>query len=71
MKNFLQWVESNGLELPVIDTADKKPATSENTKRTGLSGNYPPQYVAGQYPDGYFPPIKATAALDLKNMKKR
>ena len=62
MKNFLQWVEANGLELPAVE---------ENTKRTGFSANYPPQYVAGQYPDGYFPPIKATAPLDAQIMNRK
>jgi hypothetical protein len=81
MKTFTQWVEDNNLELPVftdapdgetpVDAAKAKKTTDENNKRTGYSGNYPPAYIAGQYPDQYFNPIKATAPVDRENMKKR
>jgi hypothetical protein len=84
MKTFKQWAEDSKLELPVFtdapegeqaDTDDKaekaKKPTSENQKRTGYSGNYPPAYIGGQYPDQYFNPIKATAPVDRENMKQR
>jgi hypothetical protein len=81
MKTFTQWVEENKLELPVFTDAPEaekadadgkgKKATSENNKRTGYSANYPPAYIAGQYPDQYFNPIKATAPLDRQNMRDR
>jgi hypothetical protein len=64
MKTFLQWAEENNLgDLASVEPASD-PATSENTKRTGYSANYPDAYVRSQYPDGYFPPVKATAFLD-------
>lgn len=62
MKTFLQWGETNHPELNDL---------WENTKRTVFSANYPPQAGSGQYPGGYFTPIKATAALDYENMKKK
>jgi hypothetical protein len=67
MKKFLQWVEDNKLSLPVdVEAGQKtdvevKPATSENTKRSGISANYPDAYVRAQYPRKYFNPITATA----------
>lgn len=67
MKKFLQWVEDNNLSLPSDVVAgektdvEAKPATSENTKRSGISQNYPDAYVRGQYPRKYFNPITATA----------
>ena len=70
MMSFLQWAEENKVELPVFkDSEDGEAANiQEKTKRTGLSANYPPAYVSAQYPNLYWTPIKATAALDLKNM---
>lgn len=70
MKSFIEWAKENKLELPIIDQVSE-PATSENTKRTGYSANYPAQYVSGQYPHHYFNPIKATADLDAQIMKKK
>jgi hypothetical protein len=69
MKTFLQWCEENQLDPNVVtDAPEPKKATAENTKRTGLSANYPDAYVRGQYPkDHYFNPIKATAELDKVN----
>jgi hypothetical protein len=67
MKKFLQWVEDNNLSLPSDVVAgektevEAKPATSENTKRSGISQNYPDAYVRAQYPRKYFNPITATA----------
>ena len=59
MQTFFKWCEDKKLDLPAID---------ENTKRTGLSFNYPPAYVRDQYPkDHYFNSIKATAELDKVN----
>jgi hypothetical protein len=67
MKNFLQWAEENNIDLSIVtDTAEPEDATQENTKRTGLTDNYPPAYSRGQYPKEYFPAVKATAALDLQ-----
>ncbi len=71
MKTFTQWAEDNKLTLPVVnDTEGTTKTIEEKTKRTGLSGNYPPAYVAGQYPHKYFNPIKATADLDIANGAK-
>ena len=57
--DFIKWCRQEKLPLP----------TTENTKRAGISQEYPPGYVSSQYPDGYFAPISATAFLDLKNQK--
>jgi hypothetical protein len=71
MKTFKQWAEENKLDLSVVtDTEEKKPATSENRIRTGLSHNYPDAYVRGQYPHKYFNPVKATTDLDLAQKPK-
>lgn len=70
MKNFFTWVEDNGLNLPTFtdsakpeatDTPEGKNATAENTKRSGISQNYPDAYVRAQYPHKYFNPISSTA----------
>ena len=72
MKTFLQWADENKLTLPVVkDAEDGKPATAENTKRTGYSANYPDAYVRSQYPKKYFNPIKATADLDAEIIGKK
>lgn len=60
IKTFRQWAEENKLDLTV----------AENTKRTGLTANYPDAYVRSQYPHKYFNPIKATADLDLEQKPK-
>lgn len=60
--DFIKWCESNKLSLPTVD---------ENTKRAGLSQEYPSGYVRSQYPDAYFAPVVATAYLDLKNAKDK
>lgn len=62
MIDFLNWCQEKKLPLPT--TVD------ENTKRAGVSQEYPDGYVRSQYPDGYFAPIVATAYLDLKNAAK-
>lgn len=61
MFDFINWCRSEKLPLP--------PMASENTKRAGVSQEYPPGYVQSQYPDAYFAPYNATAYLDLKNQK--
>lgn len=61
INNFVNWCQAKSLPLPVT--------TSENTKRAGLSQEYPPGYIQSQYPDAYFASIVATAYLDLKNQK--
>jgi hypothetical protein len=67
MKTFVQWAEDNGYEIPVLtDTEPKKKSSSENRIRTGITANYPPAYSKAQYPDGYNPPYKGTAVLDMK-----
>lgn len=58
--DFINWCSAEKLPLPT---------TTENTKRAGLSQEYPPGYVQSQYPDAYFAPYVATAYLDLKNQK--
>ena len=60
MIDFLNWCDGKSLPLP----------TNENTKRAGVSQEYPDGYVRSQYPDAYFAPYSATAYLDLKNAKK-
>lgn len=74
MKNltFTQWVAEAGLE-PIWDIESpeavektEEPTTKENRIRTGMTANYPDAYSRAQYPDGYNPPVKATAFLDLK-----
>lgn len=71
MKSFLDWVKDEQLSLPLVTNAEKGEKTvEEKTKRTGLSANYPAQYVSGQYPHKYFNPTKATADLDIQNMGK-
>lgn len=56
MKTFIQWAKVKNLPLPEI---------AENTKRAGMSQNYPPNYVRGQYPSNYFTPIAADAPYKL------
>lgn len=77
MKSFLDWLKEEKLDLPNFEKASEenlegnsseKPI-EEKTKRTGLSANYPDAYVAAQYPHKYFNPTKATADLDIQNMK--
>ena len=78
MQTFLKWVEEQNLELPQITDAEVgskvekegKPTIDEKRVRTGYSANYPPAYVASQYPHKYFNPAKATADLDKQNMDK-
>ena len=64
VSTFVNWCASQKLPLPDL-------ATTENTKRAGISQEYPPGYVQSQYPDAYFAPISATAFLDLKNLKSK
>ena len=71
MKSFLDWIAEEKLDLPVVTDSDEgKKTVKEKTKRTGLSANYPAQYVSGQYPHKYFNPKKATTDLDIQNMGK-
>lgn len=79
MQTFLDWIKEHKLEASEVSTdsaeaekveVETEPATAENRVRTGYSANYPPAYVAAQYPEKYFNPRKATADLDAKNMKK-
>lgn len=70
MKTFFDWAKEQNLDIAVVtDVEEGKATTKENRKRTGYSGNYPPAYVSGQYPNKYFNPSKATADLDKENMK--
>lgn len=66
MRTFLQWVEQEKNLTPVESKG--KSATSENTKRAGISNNYPQAYSGKgyAYPDGYFMPITSTAEGKLK-----
>jgi hypothetical protein len=61
MITFLQWAKENKLDLPV-EVAEED-TTDENTKRAGISANYPQAYAGKKYayPDGYFMPITSTA----------
>ena len=61
MKTFLLWAKENSLALPTIEGEGEKANSTENTKRAGISDNYPDAYVRGQYPHKYFNPITATA----------
>jgi hypothetical protein len=66
MKTFDQWLEENKLTLPMFsDSEESKDATSEDTKRAGISQNYPDAYVRAQYPHKYFNPIAADADYKL------
>jgi hypothetical protein len=74
MKSFFDWIkeEKLTLDLPAVtDTAEAEKTVEEKTKRTGLSANYPPAYVSGQYPHKYFNPSKATTDLDIQNIEKK
>lgn len=82
MQTFLDWIKEHKLEMQDVSTdtasaekveteVEAEPATAENRVRTGYSANYPPAYVAAQYPSKYFNPRKATADLDAENMKKQ
>lgn len=74
MKTFLDWAKEEGMQeiLDLVgqatDAPQGEPATAENTKRAGISANYPDAYVRSQYPHKYFNPITATA--DGKLQKK-
>lgn len=78
MQTFLNWIKEQNLDIPAVtDSApaeevksDGKPTIDEKRMRTGYSANYPPAYVADQYPHHAFNPVKATADLDKQNMKK-
>tara|TARA_Y100000296_G_C5012156_1_gene175647 strand:+ start:336 stop:584 length:249 start_codon:yes stop_codon:yes gene_type:complete len=69
MKNFHQWCEERSFELPLVADMGKEADASENKVRTGIRGYYPSGYVRHEYPDAYFMPKVATAALDLQNAK--
>jgi hypothetical protein len=74
MKSFFDWIkeEKLTLDLPAVtDTAEAEKTVEEKTKRTGLSANYPPAYVSGQYPHKYFNPSKATTDLDIQNIETK
>jgi hypothetical protein len=72
MKTFLNWIAEEKLDLPMVaDAPEAEKTVEEKTKRTGLSANYPPAYVSGQYPHKYFNPIKATTDLDIQNIEKK
>jgi len=52
MKSFVQWADSQNLELPLV----------EKTARAGIaSWAYPDGYVRSHYPAGYFMPVAADA----------
>lgn len=57
MKDFLQWAEDRGYQMPVVED-DAKPTIQEKQMRdTTKSHAYPPQTGRGLYPKGYFNPI--------------
>jgi hypothetical protein len=63
MKTFLQWAESEKLELPVV----------EDTKRGGIAHwAYPTAYTQRGvgYPDAYFMPSAADAMFKMKSKPK-
>jgi len=67
MKTFIKWADVEQLELPyAIEVEPSKPATSENSVRTGQSHNYPDAYLRSQYPLAWLTPTKATAYLDAQ-----
>lgn len=69
VSTFLKWCEEKNLDLPVFtDSPEPEDATEENTKRAGISANYPDAYIRAQYPHKYFNPITSTA--DGKLAKK-
>ena len=59
MKTFKQWAEEYAKTM--TDAPAGEPSTEENTKRSGISKNYPDAYVRSQYPDNYYMPITSTA----------
>ena len=70
MKTFLDWVKDENLDLTVqtaatpaepADVEQGEETSDENTKRAGISANYPDAYVRAQYPHKYFNPVTATA----------
>jgi hypothetical protein len=75
MKNFFQWAEEKNFDLSFLkdinDSEDGKKATSENTKRSGISANYPDAYVRSQYPHKYFNPKAADADYKLEAKPRR
>lgn len=63
MKNFSQWAkETHNEDLDNISAE----VEAENTKRSGISANYPDGYVRSQYPHKYFNPIAADADYKLE-----
>lgn len=72
MKNFLDWVKDNKLELPMFTDADKGTNTlDERGLRTGIKFGYPDGYVRGHYPDAYPAASSATAYLDREQSKQQ
>lgn len=61
MKKFLEWAKANNRDLSFLQ---------ENKIRTGIRPAYPSGYVRHEYPDAYYYPHSATAALDLQNSEK-
>lgn len=62
MKNFSQWAKETHDE----DVESLAGVETENTKRSGISANYPDGYVRSQYPHKYFNPIAADADYKLE-----
>lgn len=73
MKTFLQWLEAEKKELPVIDDSqDKdKPSLQEKTKRGGIGHQYPDAYVRWQYPHKYYNSIAADADYKLSAQPRK
>lgn len=62
MKTFIKWLEENKISLPVEFDGENTKDSNENTKRAGISDNYPDAYAQKKlYPPGYFAPITSTA----------
>lgn len=73
MKTFLQWAEEKKINLDFLKNPEQvsnKKSTSENTKRSGISANYPDAYARGQYPHKYFNPVAADADYKLEAKPK-
>lgn len=59
MKDFIQWAEEKGVDLPVLGDVAQPTIQEKQMRDTTKSHAYPPQTGRGLYPKGYFNPIAA------------
>lgn len=66
MKTFLQWIESENLDLSVIvDTPKSKKSSIAERIQQNINANYPAAYRRAQYPDEYHMPLGADQGYKL------